>query len=192
MTFGVGPWAIRRARGILASQVNGDHVREGIDIKTVLDGAVTQGRGYGDRKLLEKRVQDGEARDHRRLGDVAAIHFVHGGCVNRSAQVNLQNLGVAGVLPVSHGVTGREAEAARADQGFLSRAALDSSRYGGGAAKVIDQRRMPDGGLGRLKRGFLKDGGVKRTPADRLAMRDQAIIGAERTTVRLGNRKNGI
>jgi hypothetical protein len=51
---------------------------------------------------------------------------------------------------------------------------------------------MPNRRLGRLERHFFENRGVKRAPADRLAVGNQPILGPQRTTVRLGNRKNRI
>jgi hypothetical protein len=57
---------------------------------------------------------------------------------------------------------------------------------------MVNQGGMPNWGFGRLEGHFFENRGVKRPPADRLAVGNQAILGPERTTVRFGNRKNRI
>ena len=96
------------------------------------------------------------------------------------------------MLPLRRGFPWSQTDAPRADELFVARTALNLARYFGRTGQMIDQRRMPNRRLCCLKRTFLKDGGVKRTPAHILAVRDQAVTRPERPSMCFANRKNRV
>ncbi len=120
----------------------------------------------------------------------AAVQFVDGGFVHGMPHVDLQNFGMAGVLPMCRRLTRRHAHAARSDERLLPAGAFHLAHHFGGAAQVVNERWMLNGGFFRIERAFLKNGRVERAPAEFLGMRHHAIHVAAGAAVGLADAKN--
>ncbi len=136
--------------------MDGHHLRNGIDVQAVAVGiAFAQGVGDGDSQLLQQRVQNRKARHQFGARTVAPIDFAGCRFVNGLAQVHLQDLRPSRMLPLSGGVSWRQADAARSDERRLPRGAFNLAGHLSRPAQMIDQRRMPNGPFDGLERGFL-------------------------------------
>src|SRR5207244_3073231 len=94
-----------RLGGVDARQMHGHHLGERIDVKPVFGGPVAQGGRDRNRKLLEHRIENREARNEFCVSHVAVVDLTDRGLIHRAAQVDLQNLRVAVMLPASRGFT---------------------------------------------------------------------------------------
>src|SRR6266481_3141723 len=97
-------------------QMHGHHLSERVDIKPVFGGAVAQGSCDGDRKLLEHRIKNCKTRHELGMGSVAVVDFADGRLIDRGAQVNLQNLGMAVMLPAGCRLARSQANSPGPDQ----------------------------------------------------------------------------
>src|SRR6266850_3031858 len=109
-------------------QVHGHHLSERVDIKPVFGGAVAQGSGDGNRKLLEHRIKNCEPRYKLSVGRVAIVDLADGRLIDRGAQVNLQNLGMAVMLPAGCRLARSQANSPGPDQLPVARTAVDFAR----------------------------------------------------------------
>ena len=94
------------------------------------------------------------------------------------------------MLPRCGGLAGSETEAARTDEGLFAARAFDAPGHLGRARKMVDQRRMGDGGFGGVEGGFFNNGRVKGAPARIFAVRNQPIARPQDTAMGFANREN--
>ena len=102
----------------------------------------------------------------------------------------MKDFGAPGMPPRGGGFARRQTEASRPDERLFRTRTFDAARDFRGAAQVVDQRRMADGGLDRFKRGFFDDGGMERAPANILAMRQQPVSRPEDAAVGFAGHEN--
>src|SRR2546426_12314513 len=104
------------------------HLGQRVDIKAVFSRAVAQGSRNGDRKLFEHRIQNCETRHKLGMGSVAVVDLADRRLINRGAQVNLENFGMAVMLPASCRLAWSQTDSPRPDQLPASRTAFDFAR----------------------------------------------------------------
>jgi hypothetical protein len=172
-----------------SSKVHRHHLRNGVDVEAVSDCAAPQGLGKSDGKLFEEGIDD--AKPWHNLGRrcVTAIQFADRRFVQRTAQVDLEDLGVTVVFPFGRCPRWSHADVARTQQSLFAMGTFDLSHHLGGMGDVVDDERMIQCGLGNVERRFLEDGGVKRTPARILTVGEQLVFRPHRAPVCLADGK---
>ena len=100
--------------------------------------------------------------------------------VQRTAQVDLEDLGVTVVFPFGRCPRWSHADVARTEQSLFATGAFDLSHHLGGMGDVVDDERMFQRGFGNVERRFLEDGCVKRTPAHILTVGEHIVFRAHR------------
>ncbi len=165
------------------------HLRDGVDVEAVSHCAAAQGLRKSNGKLFEEGIDD--AKPWHNLGRrcVAAVQFADRRFVQRTAQVDLEDLGVTVVFPFGRRPRWRHADVARAEESPFATSAFDLSHHLGWMGDVVDDERMIQRGFSDVKRRFLENRGVKRTPAHVLTVGEQLVFGPHRAPVRFADGK---
>jgi hypothetical protein len=133
--FSTGVWN-GNVLTITTTHLKAYYLRNRLDVQPVVGCAVAQRIQHRDRELLEQRIDDRKSRQQRRR---AAEHLLGGVFVDGLAQIQLQDLGVARVLPVRARVAGGHAETAGPDQRPLGTLAPELTADVRRPCEVVDQ-----------------------------------------------------
>src|SRR6202000_218872 len=104
---------------MVSRQMSRDHLRKRIDVEAVARITLAQCGCDGKRELLQQGIDRGESRHDLNLIRIARVHFASHGCEHRFAQIYLQDLRIAGMLPLRCGLPWGEAQSAWPDQRSL-------------------------------------------------------------------------
>src|SRR4030095_5902761 len=164
-----------RLRGMGSSEVHAHHLCQCVDVQFVARGAVAQCRCYGNGKLLEHRIEHCESRHQFSARAIAVIDLAGRSLVDRTAQINLKNLGMAIVFPGGRCVAGSEANPPGANQLAVAWAPIDLPRNFRRACQMVDEHRMTNGRFRCPEWALFQNCRVEGPPADILAVGNDAI-----------------
>src|SRR5262245_21199370 len=107
-------------------------------------------------------------------------------------KINLKNLRMPGMLPVSRDACRRQTETPWIDKLLIPRASFDPSTHLCRPTEKINQVWMPNRLLLHMEGNFLKNCSMQRTPPEALTARNHAIPPSENTSVRLACSEYGV